>query len=38
VTGNGVNCSSNTTSLCEGVGTVPWPGGERGGGWFPDRF
>src|SRR5713226_84346 len=38
VTGNGVNCCSNTTSLCEGVGAVPWPGGERGGGWFPDRF
>ena len=36
--GNGVNCCSNTTSLCEGVGAVPWPGGERGGGWFPDRF
>jgi hypothetical protein len=38
VTGNGVNCCSNTTSLCEGVGAVPWPGGERGGGSFPDRF
>src|SRR5450755_4253235 len=24
--------------LCEGVGAVPWPGGERGGGSFPDRF
>ena len=22
----------------EGVGAVPWPGGERGGGLFPDRF
>jgi hypothetical protein len=36
--GNGVNRCSNTMSLCEGVGAVPWPGGERGGGWFPDRF
>src|SRR5882672_7302020 len=27
-----------TTSVCEGVGAVPWPGGERGGGSFPDRF
>src|SRR5450631_3111026 len=24
--------------LCEGVGAVPWPGGERSGGSFPDRF
>ena len=38
VAGNGVNRCSNTMSLCEGVGAVPWPGGERGGGWFPDRF
>jgi hypothetical protein len=28
----------HTKSLCEGVGAVPWPGGERGGGSFPDRF
>src|SRR5262249_47712642 len=33
-----LNCCSNTTSLCEGVGAVLWPGGERGGGSFPDRF
>ena len=38
VAGNGVNRCSNTMSLCEGVGAVPWPGGERGGGSFPDRF
>jgi hypothetical protein len=30
VTGNEVNCCSNTTSSCEGVGAVPWPGGEHG--------
>ena len=22
----------------KGVGAVPWPGGEHGGGLFPDRF
>jgi hypothetical protein len=38
VTGNGLNCCSNTTSLCEGSWRGSVAGGEGGGGWFPDRF
>jgi hypothetical protein len=36
--GNGGELVQQDHVLVQGVGAVPWPGGERGGGSFPDRF
>ena len=38
VTGNGVNCCSNTTSLCEGSCAVRGWEVNTAGRWFADRF
>jgi hypothetical protein len=38
VTGNGVNCRSNTTSLCEGSCAVRGWEVNTAGRWFADRF